>query len=241
MAVRETSRASYEKLSDLGDRQQEVFNALRKIEPASDRDIALEMDASISNITPRRGELVKYGFVVEHGRKFDTETGRKVISWVTADPMAQRAVEKAVGKPESKPESTTPKKYTLKLKDGKMFTISEAMKDEVKAAMQAQRGYGGTIKLAGHEFRLANIVIPIRAQGAGEYMAPVKKEEIRTIVMTEQNGQWQETTESDFKLRRSKTTFRTKRIGVDSGRVYYDMMTHFPDGYETLREMKGEA
>lgn len=99
MTVRETSRASYTKLKkDLTKLQQEYLAALKKIEPASNREVAAFMDIPINSITPRRIECERWGFVANHGTKFDTTTGKKVLTWVTTDPFSQRSVDRAAGK-----------------------------------------------------------------------------------------------------------------------------------------------
>lgn len=236
MPNRSTSRESYKKITDLADKQLKVLNALKKIEPASDRELSLELDVSISNITPRRGELVDYGFAVMHGKKFDFETGRSVIAWVSADPMAQSAIKKSLDKSGSDEKSgkEPAKKYLLKLKSGRQFTISEAMKNEVEASIESQRG---SIELAGHSFAIKNILQPIQQVGA-TLASPAEKEETREVILVQKDGKWCETNEFTNRLRRSQTIFRTQKIGIKSGNIVYDMMTYYPDGYETLKDMK---
>lgn len=241
MGVRETSRESYKKITKLGEQQQIVFDAIKLLEPCSDRDISKHTGIQVSQINGRRGELVHFGFVVEHGRKYDTETKRNVLTWVTSNPLANHQIKKAVGKPEHKEEKKSVKKFSLKLKDGRQFTISEAMKDEIESSMAVQRGGGGSITLAGHEFRLSNILIPIREQIVDEDLAPIKNEKTRSVILVEKDGDWVETDELELKLRKSQTPFRTRITGIESGRVTYDMLTYFEDGYESLRDMKGKA
>lgn len=239
MAVRETSRESYKKIVKLGAQQQLVFDAIKALEPCSDRDISKHLGIQVNQINGRRGELVDYGFVVEHGRKYDKETKRNVLTWVTADPMAQRQIEKAVGKPEHKQEKKSVNKYTLRLKNGQLFTISEAMKDEIEASIATQKG---TIEIAGHVFALSNIVTPIQSQQVNEELETIKKEETREVTLIEKDGAWVETTEFVTALRKSQTPFRTRKIGLETGRIHYDMLTYWADGfYETLRDMRGET
>lgn len=236
MAVRETSRESYKKLNELGAKQREVFDALKEIEPASDRDIEAVTGMKMGAINGRRGELVKMGYVVAHGKKYDKSTHRHVMTWVTNNPLATRRVEKVVGKPEQKEEKMSVKKYSLRLKSGKQFIINQAMRDEVEASIKSQRG---TIEIAGHVFALTNIVTPINELTAE---TPLEKEDTREEFFVEVDGKWQPATESDAAMRRSKTPFRTRRIGVKTGAVHYDMLTYWQDDfYETLREMKGVA
>lgn len=241
MTVRGTTLEAFKKLTDLGKRQQEVFNILKRIEPATDREISKETDMDIRSINARRGELEKYGFVVAHGNKIDPATNRRAITWVTADPMAQRQLEKAVGKPTEKHQHTEVKKavnkYTLRLKDGRLFTISQAMKDEIEASIETQKG---TIEIAGHVFALTNIVVPIQAQEVDAELETVKNEKTREVILIEKDGAWVETSEFIGALRKAQTPFRTRKIGLESGRIHSDWLTHFPDGYESMRDMKGE-
>lgn len=240
MTARETSRESYKKLTDLPEKQLEVYNALKELEPCSDRDIEKHIGMQMGAINARRGELMKYGFVVAHGRKYDKETKRNVITWVTADPMAQRQVEKVVGKLPKSTEHTqeikSVNKFTLRLKNGKLFTISEAMKEEIEASIKTQRG---TIEIAGHVFALSNIVLPIQPQEVDAELEVVKTEKTREIILVEKDGAWVETSDFTSALRKAQTPFRTRKIGLESGRTHSDWLTHFPDGYETLRDMKG--
>lgn len=239
MGVRETSRESYKKIKDLGAQQQRVFEAFKKFEPATDGQVADYLDLERSRITGRRHELVQYGFIVEHGKTFDKATKRNVLTWVTSDPFANHEIKKAVGKPEQKQEEKSVKKFSLKLKDGRQFTISEAMKDEIESSMAVQRGSGGAITLAGHEFRLSNIIIPIREQIVDEHLAPIKNEKTRSVLLVEKDGEWIETDELEIRLRKNQTPFRTRIVGVETGRVTYDMLTYFEDGYESMRDMRG--
>lgn len=239
MAVRETSRDSYKKITKLGAQQQLVFDAIKALEPCSDRDISKHLGIQVNQINGRRGELVDYGFVVEHGRKYDKDTKRNVLTWVTTDPMANRQIQKAVGKPKHTEEKKSVKKFSLRLKDGKMFTISEAMKDEIEASIKTQRG---TIEIGNHVFALTNIVMPMQEQKVDEELETIKKEETREITLVEKAGAWVETSEFVTALRKSQTPFRTRKIGVETGRIHYDMLTYWEDGfYETLRDMREKA
>ena len=241
MAVRETSRDSYKKLNELPEKQLDVYNAIKELEPCTDREIEKHIGMQMGAINGRRGELMKYGFVVAHGKKYDPETHRRVITWVTADPMAQRQIEKIVGKPTEKQNTTQEikqvKKFTLRLKDGKLFTISEPMKDEIEASIATQKG---TIEIAGHVFALTNIIMPINEQGVDEELETVKNEKTREVILVQKDNVWVETSEFTGALRKAQTPFRTRKIGLESGRIHSDWLTHFPDGYETLRDMKGQ-
>lgn len=93
MAVTETSRKSYRKLNDLGNRQREVHKAIGELGTASNREIAKYLDKPVNEITPRVKELREYGFVAEHGKKWDKETNRNVIAWCVVDPYAQKVID----------------------------------------------------------------------------------------------------------------------------------------------------
>ena len=70
MPVRETSRQSYKKLTDLGDKQREVHELLKKHAAGlSDREMASLLGWEINQLLPRRGELEEYGFVKQNGKK----------------------------------------------------------------------------------------------------------------------------------------------------------------------------
>lgn len=239
MPVTTTSKESFRKLTDLGEKQREVYDLLNKNGGMTDREMAVALDWPINQLLPRRGELVEYGFVIKHGEKYVKDTKRNVTVWVATDPLAARQIEKVVGKIETKKESDPKMKYLLKLKDGKTFTINGAMKDEIEEAMEAKRG-NRTISLAGHVFALSNIAMPIEEYGVkSEKPAPIK-EDYRTVTLIEVNGHWQETNELESKLRRSQTPFRTRRIGVITGTVTYDMLTLFDGVYESVRDMRDQ-
>lgn len=86
MAVTTTSKESYRKLKDLGARQTAVHKAIGELGTASNREIAMYLDKPVNEITPRVKELRDYGFVAEHGKKFDPETKRNVSAWCVTDP-----------------------------------------------------------------------------------------------------------------------------------------------------------
>lgn len=240
MPVADTSKESYDKMRSekLGPQQQLVFEAFKALEPASDRDVSKHLGIQVNQINGRRGELVEYGFIVEHGRKYDYETKRNVISWVTANPMAQRQIEKTVGKTKNEQREVNPNmKYLLKLKDGKRFTITAAMKEEIEESMAAKRG-NKTITLANTVFVLSNIALPITEFGNAPSAQPAPiKEATREQTLIEVDGSWQVTTTSESQLRRDQIVFRTQRVGVESGTVKQDLMTVYDGPYESVRDM----
>lgn len=63
--ITETSRLAYEKIKpELGARQLQVYNALKKLEFATNTMIANNLNLPINTITPRVHELRKKGLVI---------------------------------------------------------------------------------------------------------------------------------------------------------------------------------
>lgn len=84
--IQSTSQEAYDSIVEtLGDRQMQVFNVLKRIEPACNRVIAVAADLPINEITPRISEL-RYKGVVEQAYKANDITGRKVIYWKIIHP-----------------------------------------------------------------------------------------------------------------------------------------------------------
>lgn len=237
MAVRNTSKESYRKLTDLGDKQRELYEVIKKIGPASDRELKDYLDWEINVLLPRRGELVTYGFVKKAGEKYNQNTKRNVTLWVATDPFADRAVQKVMGPPPEKQRSDPKMKYLLKLKNGQRFTINGAMKDEIEEAIAAKRG-NRTITLANHVFSLSNIALPITEFGNAPATPQSKKPEAtREEILIEVDGEWQATDVSEYQLKREQRPYRSRRIGVESGEVKSDLMTVFDGMYESVRDM----
>lgn len=85
-AIQETSRAAYSAILRgyaLNDRQREVFEALKALEPACNLDIVDATGIPTNVVTPRMLELRKKGRVVESHRD-TSRTGRTAIYWKTA-------------------------------------------------------------------------------------------------------------------------------------------------------------
>lgn len=237
--VRETSKQSYKKITDLGDRQQTVFKGLKSIEPATDREVAAHIGMPVHHVSARRAELLTFGFAVEHGRKFDKQTRRKVTSWVTSDPFSQSKINQVVGK--EKPQKNQVKKYSLTMHSGKKFIITQHMKDEIEEALKVKRSGNETIKISTQVFVLSNIKLPIVDLAAATVESPAGPvEETYPITIIKDGDQWVETLKSERDLKKDKITFRVVRKGKGSQRVYSDIMTYFDDqGYEIFRDVKG--
>lgn len=83
--IQQTSKQAYDKIiSELGNRQYEVFTLLREIEPVCNKEISKKLNMPINEITPRIKEL-RYKGVVEEAYKAEYD-GRKVIFWTTTAP-----------------------------------------------------------------------------------------------------------------------------------------------------------
>ena len=66
---------------DLNDRQRQVYLKLKELGKANDRELSDATELPINQVTPRRGELVKMGIVVEAGDKIDEKTNRRTYLW----------------------------------------------------------------------------------------------------------------------------------------------------------------
>lgn len=240
MPATNTSKESFKLITDLGDKQREVYDMLQSMGSATDRELTERLDWEINQLLPRRGELVDFGFIKKSGEKFNPATKRNVTVWVATNPMADRAVQKIAGKNENQNQGSDPKmKYLLKLKNGQRFTITCAMKDEIEEAMAAKRG-GKSITLANTVFVLSNIAMPITEFGNAEAAKSTEtKEEYREEVFVIKDGQWQKATDSESQMRREHIVFRVKKIGVTTGTIKEDLMTTYDGIYESVRDMRG--
>ena len=81
MMMQQTSLLAYEELNKggLSVRQTSVLRAIKRCGVVSDKSLANVLNWPINCVTPRRGELVKAGVVVEVGVAL--ENGRKVLVW----------------------------------------------------------------------------------------------------------------------------------------------------------------
>jgi len=61
--------------------RQQVFIAIRKLQPCNDRQIGEYLNWPINRVNPRRGELIERGLVVLAYKAPDPESGRTVSYW----------------------------------------------------------------------------------------------------------------------------------------------------------------
>lgn len=82
--MQQTSIFAYHSLDkkQIGKRQQQVLDALKEIQPATNRAISEHSGIPINVVTPRMGELVRKRLVNEAYTDFDT-TGRRAIFWTS--------------------------------------------------------------------------------------------------------------------------------------------------------------
>lgn len=84
--MRQTSLLAYRSLdsSSINQRQRQVLDTLEDIYPANNRQISEHSHLPINVVTPRCGELVEKGRVVEAYRDIDPVTNRRSIFWKPA-------------------------------------------------------------------------------------------------------------------------------------------------------------
>lgn len=90
MSVAQTSLFAYRSLNNLGDRQRRVFGKLRELGRATNEELAAALDWPINTITPRVGELRRFGYVTPDGTKL-SKSGRPAKVWVICDPQDRKA------------------------------------------------------------------------------------------------------------------------------------------------------
>ncbi len=80
--MRATSVQSfYYILTNIGERQMQVFNAIKEIQPCSNLMISKHLRLPINCVTGRRLELQKFGLVRKYSEEECEYTHRKVIYW----------------------------------------------------------------------------------------------------------------------------------------------------------------
>jgi len=83
--IQQTSLLAFYSLKGLGDEQRRVYEAIKKLGAATDRQLAKYLGKEINCITPRRGELVEMKLVGEEGLVMQ-DTGRKAMAWSVREP-----------------------------------------------------------------------------------------------------------------------------------------------------------
>lgn len=81
--MRATSMEAYFSiLENLGERQMEVFKAIKEIQPCYNLQISKNLHLPINSITGRVKELRDFGMVRFYKKEICPETGRKVDCWI---------------------------------------------------------------------------------------------------------------------------------------------------------------
>lgn len=80
--MRETSLQAFEEIrSELGERQKDVYNALKELKEATNTMLSKKLSIPINQVTPRTNELVKMDLVEESYKDLCPITKRKCIFW----------------------------------------------------------------------------------------------------------------------------------------------------------------
>ena len=67
--ITETSREAYNSIKPkIGHKQTEVLEAIKELQPCTDKQIARYLDFEINRVTPRRGELYKLDQIEPAGK-----------------------------------------------------------------------------------------------------------------------------------------------------------------------------
>lgn len=80
--IRATSIESfYQVLETIGDKQLECLQAIRKLQPVSDRQLKDYLHWEINQVNGRRNELLKAGIIIKIKEGISEKTKRKVTFW----------------------------------------------------------------------------------------------------------------------------------------------------------------
>jgi hypothetical protein len=78
----DTSGSAYKEKTNRDFCRQQVFITIRKLQPCTDKQISEYINWPINRVTPRRGELVESGLVVQAMKGEDPNSGRLVNWWM---------------------------------------------------------------------------------------------------------------------------------------------------------------
>jgi DNA-binding MarR family transcriptional regulator len=81
--IRQTQVNSLKELKDLSGKRKTVYNVIKYLKPATNRNIAKHLGWDINRVTGRVTELVGLGLVDSDGTHKDNETNRTVTLWKT--------------------------------------------------------------------------------------------------------------------------------------------------------------
>jgi hypothetical protein len=99
MAVAQTSKAAYNSLTNLGEMQSKVHEAIGELGLAHDQEILDYLKVhypgdnwEINKVTARRNELITKEYVAAHGLKMG-RAGKSVIAWCVVNPNDEKYAE----------------------------------------------------------------------------------------------------------------------------------------------------
>lgn len=92
--IQQTSLQAFYSLKNLGDEQRHVYEAIKKLGAATDRQLSKYLGKEINCITPRRGELAEMKLIGEEGLVIQ-DTGRRAMAWSVRDPNDKQLKEVA--------------------------------------------------------------------------------------------------------------------------------------------------
>lgn len=82
MGVQITSLIAFEQiLNSLGERQELIFKAIRKLQPCSNMELSKYLNLPINQITPRNKELRSKGLIIYYKKDQCKYTNRLVMYW----------------------------------------------------------------------------------------------------------------------------------------------------------------
>ena len=80
--IQQTSMEAYDSIkTELGERQQQVYDTIEQHEGVSNLDISQILSLPINSVTPRVKELRNINLVKFHNYKQDPITKRRVMTW----------------------------------------------------------------------------------------------------------------------------------------------------------------
>lgn len=90
--IAQTSLTAYKQLKDLGNRQQQVFDAVEDMGSASNEQVAEKLGLPIQSVTGRVNELARYGYLDVVGTTFN-KSGHLAKLWAVCSPQDKKIKE----------------------------------------------------------------------------------------------------------------------------------------------------
>ena len=83
----ETSRQAYNSIEKIDTKRKQVLDAILKLQPCTDKEIANYLGWEINRVTGRRNELAESGIIHDAGKK--KQNDRNVIVWKISKPQLE--------------------------------------------------------------------------------------------------------------------------------------------------------